>query len=144
MTAPAALLIQAQAEGVTLALAAPDRLKLSGTPDAVAKWAPVLRPLKLALLGLLTPQTPDPLAIREALDERAAIREFEGGEPREIAEREARVAMRIFDALVAMPAGDPSPARWVTLLLPGCDLAQAQATAAWRFPGRVLEVREHG
>ena len=73
--------------------------------------------------------------------ERAAIREFEGGEPRQIAEREARLAMRIFDALVAMPEGDPRPARWVTLLLPGCDLPQAQAAAAWRFPGRVLEVR---
>lgn len=142
---PATLLTQARGDGVTLAVTAPDRLKLRGDPAAVAKWVPILRPIKAALVAILTQPEPPPLTpgdladIEEAVEERAAIREFEGGEPRAVAEREARAAMRAFQVLVDM--GQGQPARWVTMIAPGCNLAQAQEAALWRFPGRVLEVR---
>lgn len=87
----------------------------------------------------LTPQEQD--AIQEALDERAAIREFDGGEPRPLAEQQAREGMRVYRVLVAMDTG--IPARWATMIAPGCDLTAATAAACNCFgPERVLEVRE--
>jgi hypothetical protein len=85
----------------------------------------------------------DQEAISEAIEERAAIREFDGGETREVAEQQARSAMRIYRALVAMP--DDRPPRWVTMLLPGVDdLEEARQAAHWQFgPERVLDVRPH-
>jgi hypothetical protein len=84
----------------------------------------------------------DAEAITEATDERAAIREFEAGESRTAAERAARSAMRVYRVLVAM--GDDAPARWLTMLAPGCDLDQATADACGRFgPDRVLEIHEY-
>ena len=81
-------------------------------------------------------------AIAEAIEERAAIREFEGGESREVAEREAHAAMRVFRILVAMP--DERPPRWVTMIAPGCTLKDAKDEASGRFgTERVLDVKEH-
>jgi hypothetical protein len=110
------------------------------------------RPLSLAVAhppgpapqAILTQPEPPPLTpgdladIEEAVEERAAIREFDAGEPKAVAEQEARAAMRAFQVLVDM--GQGQPARWVTMIAPGCDLAQAREAALWRFPGRVLEV----
>jgi hypothetical protein len=108
------------------------RAQSSTAADAAAEAPPI---------PALSPA--DREAIREALDERAAIREFDGGEPREIAEAQARAAMRAFRVLVAMPAGDPRPPRWVTTIAPGCDLAEVERTARLTFGDeRVIEVRE--
>ena len=82
----------------------------------------------------------DRAAIAEAIEERAAIREYEGGESRAIAEREARAAMRAYRVLVAMGEGE-SP-RWATMLAPGCDLAEARVFAERMFIGRVIEIVE--
>jgi hypothetical protein len=110
----------------------------------------LIRAHKPELLALLTqapapvpPLTPDDkAAIAEALEERAAIREHEGGEPRPVAEREAREAMRVYRVLVAM--GEGQPPRWVALLAPGCDPAEAERLARWQFgAARVLELIEH-
>ena len=81
--------------------------------------------------------------IEEAIVERAAIREFDGGEIREVAERQARAAMRVYRALVRMPAGHPGEPRWVVMLLPGVEtLDGAREAASSRFGAeRVLEVR---
>jgi hypothetical protein len=70
MTAPATLLTQAQADGLTLRLDPPDRLKLAGDPSAVAKWAPLLRPHKPELVRLLTDHR---AAVTEATTERAVM-----------------------------------------------------------------------
>ena len=48
------LLTEAQADGVTLALDPPDSLKVRGDPEAVARWAPLLRPHKADLIALLS------------------------------------------------------------------------------------------
>ena len=81
-------------------------------------------------------------AIHEAIEERAAILEFDAGMERRQAEIAAQSAMRVFQALVTLPDG--SSPRWITLLAPGCDLVEARQTLAHQFgPERVLEVIEH-
>jgi hypothetical protein len=139
------LLTQARAAGLTVSLEPPSRLTLRGDPASVARWAPVLRPHKLALLPLLsappslTPETQE--AIAEAIEERAAVRELDGGEPRPVAEREARSAMRVYDLLVAM--GEGQTPRWVTMLAPGCSPAEARRIAEGKFGAeRLLAIRE--
>lgn len=88
----------------------------------------------------LPPETQQ--AIAESIEERAAIREFEGREPREVAEREARASMRVFNIHVDMGPGQPS--KWATMLAPGCSLEEARREAVHRFgAGRVLDVRGH-
>lgn len=110
----------------------------------------LVRAHKPALLSLLTrrpvPVAPlpaeDRAAILEAIEERAALREFDGGEPRAVAERVARATMRVYRVRVAMGAGEPD--RWVTELAPGCDLEEATESARGRFgPARVLEVKKY-
>lgn len=78
--------------------------------------------------------------IRDAVAERAAIQEYDGGLSRAQAQQTARGAMRVFRACVDM--GPDRPAHWVTMLLPGCDLQAAAKAAAWQFPGRVLDLLE--
>ena len=139
---PAALVSAARADGLSLAVEG-SVLKVRGPTAAVAKWTPVLRSNKAALLHLLTPPALDLAdleAISEAISERAAIREFDGGEPRPVAEAAARSTMRCYRILVDM--GAPLAPRWVTLVAPGCSLEDARQDAAGRFWGRVLEVRE--
>lgn len=79
-------------------------------------------------------------AIAEAIEERASILEFEAGLSRPVADAQAASAMRVYQARIAMPDADP---RWLVLLAPGCDLADARRTLDWRFGAeRVLDVRE--
>jgi hypothetical protein len=94
----------------------------------------------LALLQVPTLTVEDEEAIAETIDERAAIREYDGGEPPEVAEREAHAAMRVYRALIAMP--DDRTPRWVTILLPGVDdVEEARQAAGWQFgPDRVIDV----
>ncbi len=78
--------------------------------------------------------------IREALEERSAIREYDGGESRGLAEQHAREAMRVYRVQVSMDTG---ALVWCTLIAPGCNLPEATAAANNRFgPERVLEVQE--
>lgn len=96
---------------------------------------------KASLLDLLTPPaltTEERENIAEAIEERAAIREFDAGEDRATAEAKAISAMRVFRLLVAMSEGQED--RWLTMLAPGCDLAEAERTANLKFPGRVKAV----
>ena len=103
-----------------------------------------IRANKPELLALLSGAEPPPLspadneAIREAIEERAAIREFDGGESRQVAERAARTAMRVYHYRLT-----DRPDTWLTMLAPGCDLDEARRTLALRFgPERLVEVRE--
>jgi hypothetical protein len=77
-------------------------------------------------------------AIAEAIEERAAVREFDGGETREVAERNARSAMRVFRYRLT-----DKPRSWLVLIAPGCDLAEARRHLVLRFGDRVLAVIEH-
>lgn len=93
-----------------------------------------LRQHKAELLTALTgpPEltADDHADIHEAIEERAAIQEFDGGLPREHAEQQARAAMRVYSVLAALPEAEP---RWVTLLAPGCDLDAARYAAHLQF-----------
>ena len=106
----------------------------------------LIRAHKPALLALLTNPAPPPLppddleAIQERLEERAAIIEFDAHQPRPLAEAQAQAGMRCYRILVAMGAG--KTARWVTLLAPGCDLAEAIRITQGQFgAARVADVR---
>jgi hypothetical protein len=80
-------------------------------------------------------------AIAEAIEERAAIMEHDGGLPREVAEHEAQTAMRVYRLLIAMGPGEPD--RDVVMLAPHCDLAEAAKAARHRFgDARVLDIVE--
>ena len=136
MTTPD-ILTQATAAGLTFALEPPDRLRVTGPAEVRERWLPVIRERKAELVTLLSappPLSPETLkAIEEAIEERAAVREFEGGEPRAIAEQEARSAMRVYDLQVAM--GDGQAPRWVTVLAPDSTLVEAWAEAEGRSGG---------
>ena len=102
------------------------------------------KPELLALLRKAKPHAPPPLsaadheAIREAISERAAIREIDGGEDRATAEREAAAGMRVYQYRIA-----DKPDTWLVMLAPGCDLDDARHSLTLRFgPERLIDVRE--
>ena len=73
--------------------------------------------------------------IREYLNERAAIMEYDGGLPREQAE--AQRALRVFEYRLKDNSG-----AWLVLIAPGCGLEQATRTCHNKFGSdRVLDVR---
>ena len=84
----------------------------------------------------LTPEEQDDIA--EAVEERAAIREFDAGEDRAAAEAKAASGMKVFRLLVNM--GEGQEPRWVVMLAPNTDLSEAERVAHLKFPGRVLAV----
>lgn len=51
---PEAVIGQAAAEGVKLALSPPDKIEVIGNANAVDRWLPVIRGNKLALVAALT------------------------------------------------------------------------------------------
>ena len=126
------------AEGDTLLVAPSSRLT-----DELRRR---IRLEKESLLVLLGDSAPPPLTegeredLQEALDERAAIHEFDGGLPRPDAEAEAARRMRVFRVRVAMREGEPD--RWAMMLAPGCDLPEARASAERQFGAeRVLDIK---
>ena len=153
MTA-AELLPVLQSAGVDLHVTKQGALRYRGDQVAVARWLPEIRAHKPELIALLTqaandtPAEPPPLsaddraAIHEAIEERAAIMEFDSGLERAKADVTAQSAMRVYQALVTLPDG--SSPRWITLLAPCCTMVEARATLAHQFGlERVLEVVEH-
>jgi len=76
--------------------------------------------------------------IREHFEERAAIREHDGGEPREKAEAEARKSMRVYEFKLS-----DNPSVWLTYLAPGVGLSEAEQSLRLRYPERLISVREH-
>ncbi len=136
----AALIERAARQGVTIE-ARDGALKLSGPSWSVHDLAPAIREAKAALLAHLDPpplSDTDHEAIREAIEERAAIREFEAGEPRAVADQQAASAMKVFRFRLT-----DRPGTWLTMLAPGCDLEQARRDLVLRFgEARLIEVRE--
>ncbi len=138
------ILLAISAAGVELAIGESGNLKVTGDRIEIDRWLPEIRAHKPELLELLSGTEPPPLSaddnetIREAIEERAAIREFDAGESREVAEREARAAMRVFRFRLT-----DRPDTWMTMLAPGCALDQARHDLVLRFGAeRVIEVRE--
>ncbi|MFB1490873.1 MULTISPECIES: hypothetical protein [unclassified Thiocapsa] len=132
------------AAGVELAINDTGNLKVTGDRIEVDRWLPEIRAHKSELLALLSgaePPPPTPAvneAIREAIEERAAIREFEVGESRPVAERDAQSAMRVYRFRLT-----DQPDTWLTMLAPECDQDQARHDLALRFGAeRLIEVRE--
>lgn len=83
-------------------------------------------------------ETDLPQSIREHFEERAAIREYDGHEPREKAEAEAKAALTVYEYRLT-----DNPNLWLILIAPGCDLSQAEQALKNRFGiDRVLTVRE--
>jgi len=82
--------------------------------------------------------TEDRKAIAEAIEERAAIREFDGGETRKAAERNARSAIRVYRYRVAGKSSS-----WLTMIAPSCDLTEARHHLELRFGERLVDVVEH-
>ncbi|MHB8255865.1 MAG: hypothetical protein ACYDHY_01075 [Acidiferrobacterales bacterium] len=77
--------------------------------------------------------------IHEAFEERAAIREYDGGQSRKLAEAETRGAMRVYEYRLA-----ESPAQWLVVLAPDRDLAVVTQSLQERFGTKqVVEVRPH-
>jgi hypothetical protein len=137
----AALLERAARQGVTVEVCDGD-LKLAGPSWSVHDLTPAIREAKAELLAHLNPpplSAADHESIREAIEERAAIREFDGGESRQVAEREARSAMRVYRYRLT-----DRPDTWLTMIAPGCDPDEARRSLALRFGAeRLIEVREH-
>ena len=75
-------------------------------------------------------------AYDEAIEERAAIREYDGEEDRESAERSAREEMHVYRYLLA------GRDLWATVVTSDADAQQAKKSLGVRYPGRVLEVIE--
>lgn len=142
---PADLIAAASAAGLALRVES-GALRVRGPQATITQWAPRLKASKPELIAHLQGQAaPPPLsardhkALREAVAERSAIREYEGEQPRALAEQAAVRAMAVYQLLIAMGEGEPP--RWLTMLAPGCDLVEARRTASLKFGAeRVLEV----
>lgn len=146
MTA-ATLLADLEAQGIELTLTEHGTLRYRGDKAAVDGWLPEILDHKPELIGLLrdrhSPTIP-PLtaeqkaAITEAIEERAAIQEHDGGLSRSQADRQATRAMRIYRYRVA-----DHPHEWLTLIAPGCDLEEARRTLVGQFgAARLIAVEE--
>ena len=132
---PAAIIDKLSAAGVHIQ---PDagRLKVVSTKpltDAQREW---LREQKRVLLAYLSAVNHED--IHEAINERAAIQEFEGGLSRPEAEQAARRRMQVYRYRLRN-----DPHRWLILIAPGCDLADAQSALTNRFGTRVVAVEPY-
>lgn len=120
------------------------RLVVSPASRLTDEIRALIRQHKAEWLALLSAHAePPPLTadqrdgIDEAIAERAAIMEYDGGLPHRQAEDQATRAMRVYRYRVA-----DRPLEWLTLIAPGCDLEEARATLIWRFGAdRVLEIQ---
>lgn len=154
---PRQLLGDLQAAGLRLRVVG-DRLVIRPRSALTDMHRDLIRAHKPSLLALVgdatptkdtTPEQPPALTaeeqddIREWIEERAAIQEFDGGLPRPNAERAAHQRMRVYRVKVQMPP-PATAAQWVTVLAPGCDQAAAEHAARYQFGAeRVLAVVEH-
>lgn len=142
----ATLLANVRAAGVRLDITERGTLHYRGDQSAVDRWLPRIRQCKAELMALLSadtvppPLTPDQRAgIHEAIAERAAIHEHDGGLSRSEADSRARRAMRVYRYRLT-----DLPAEWLVMIAPGCELEEARRSLIARFGfERILEVQIH-
>lgn len=130
------LIAQAEAAGLSLVLEPPDTVRVLGPAETRQRIVPELRANKGAILSELH---------KRQMGESKAGSAPSLSDPVEeaVAEREARSAMRVYDLLVAM--GPDQAPKSVTMIGPGCDLAEARRIATGQFGAdRVLEIRPRG
>ena len=140
------LLANLRAAGVQLDITERGTLRYRGDQSVVDRWLPKLRQCKDELLELLSadaappPLTSDQLnGVREAIAERAAIREYDGGFSRSEAEAQASHAMRVYHYRLT-----DRPKDWLVMIAPGCELDEARRSLIARFGSeRLLEVQIH-
>jgi len=145
---PAVIIAKVTASGIALHLT-PDgtNLRIESDHPLTEEQRAFLRKHKAPLLAFLrdhpTPP-PQPLspadedAITEAIQERAAIREFEAGEPRQEADQAAQAATRVYRFRLT-----DRPDLWRTLIAPGADLAGARLILAQQLGAeRILDIRQ--
>lgn len=127
------LLHQAEAAGVRLEIEGGEIYAEGALNPAMIEQ---LRAHKAELLALLS-RAELQESIREHFEERSAIREYDGHEPRQKAEAEAKNALRVYEYRLT-----DNPDNWLILLAPGCDLLEAERVLKNRFgPDRVVAVR---
>jgi len=128
-------------EGENILLSGPRLLPRAIVNQIREHKAELLKMLASSDAGTIPPLTPGERAdIDEAIDERAAIQEYDGGLPRPEAERQARAAMRVYRYRL-----DYNPGQWLIIIAPGCDLNEATRCCRNRFGAeRVVEVRRRG
>lgn len=73
----------------------------------------------------------------EYLEERAPIMEYDGGLPREQAEKQARRALRVYEYRLT-----DNPETWLAKIDPGSNLETATTYLHRRYGARLIEVRE--
>lgn len=144
---PAAIIAKVTAAGIALHLT-PDgtNLRIESARPLTNDQRTFLRHHKPAILAHLRQQTAPPIpplseddntAIAEAIEERAAIREFEAGEGRQEADQAAKAAMRVYRYRLT-----DNPDLWRTLIAPGADLPEARRTLQHQFgASKVLDVQ---
>lgn len=87
-----ALLSEARRDGVRISLGKPGMLKVAGPAVAVDRWRQriaVAKPEIIAVLSSAARTAPDPGALMDDFEERAAILEFDAGMSRRAAEMSA-------------------------------------------------------
>lgn len=135
---PAAIPDYTRSHSITL-LAEGDRLVIRADddlPDYLVEAARAHKPALLAALRCRSLSSDDSMAIREYLEERAAIHEYDGGLSRSESEREARRNMQVFTfRLTDDPNAD------LILISPASTLDDARRRLAHQFGNRIVEVR---
>ncbi len=112
----------------------------SPLPDALMALIKACKSDLLVVLSEGTPElTPDDLTdIQEAIDERAAIQEYEGGLSREKAKHDAQAAMCVYRYRLT-----DNPDNWLTMIAPGCNLKEAERVLITNFGDRrVVDVKK--
>lgn len=103
------------------------------------EWLKANKPVLLRLLSAPPPDLTEENreAIRETIEERAAIHEHDGAMPREEAQQAAQSALRVYRYRLT-----DKPDVWLTMICSGYSLEDALLSLATRFSGRVLDVVE--
>ena len=118
---PATIIQNATAEGVGLRVLG-GSLKASGDRKALNHWLPIIRENKPAIVAALQSGNASPAIDREAFEERATIREYDGDYSRDDAELLA--AWEMTQALFARLTAREWLARYASERLPEGDSAE--------------------
>jgi|GEM_PF-1834169 len=136
---------QMQRAGFALQIGGEEKLLVSPIDKLTKKQRDFLKANKQDLIKTLSQhQTPklsndDLDNIKEHLDERAAIQQFDGGLSQSEAERQAESNMRVFHYRIT-----DYPDSWMVMIAPGCDLDEAKRTVNAKFGNdRVIDIREY-
>ena len=138
------ILADLTAQGFTLAVTG-ERLTVAPASRLSSASRALIQAHKAELIAALSRPAPavapplsasDQDAIHEAIEERAAILEFEAGRSRTEAETQATLSMHVYRYRVT-----DRPQDWLTLIAPGCDLEEARQSLLWQFGAdRLIEV----